>query len=33
MTHMHIQVSHEGVPPSDHPDPVQATVRRQVLES
>ncbi|WP_295850469.1 transglutaminase family protein [uncultured Xylophilus sp.] len=30
MTHMHIQVSHEGVPPSDNPDPVQATVRRLV---
>ena len=28
MTHMHIQVSHEGLPPSDTPDPIQATIRR-----
>jgi len=31
MTHMHIQVSHEGLPASDNPDPVQATVRRQTM--
>lgn len=28
MTHMHIHVSHDGLPASDEPDPVQATVRR-----
>ena len=28
MTHMHIQVSHEGLAPLDNPDPIQATVRR-----
>jgi len=28
MTHMHIQVSHEGAAALDNPDPVQATVRR-----
>ncbi|MFE8646428.1 transglutaminase family protein [Sphingomonas sp. NCPPB 2930] len=33
MTHMHIQVSHEGLPASDNPDPVQATVRRQTMDA
>lgn len=28
MTYMHIQVSHEGLAPSDMPDPIQATIRR-----
>ncbi len=28
MTYMHIQVDHEGLPPMDTPDPIQATVRR-----
>lgn len=28
MTHMHIQVSHDGQAASDDPDPIQATVRR-----
>ncbi|MCS4511851.1 transglutaminase-like domain-containing protein [Xylophilus ampelinus] len=31
MTYMHIQVSHEGLAPLDNPDPVQATVRRQLM--
>ena len=28
MSHMHIQVNHDGEPASDNPDPIQATVRR-----
>ncbi len=28
MTHMHIQVNHDGRPPVEYPDPVEATVRR-----
>jgi len=31
MTYMHIQVSHDGVPPSDNPDPREATVKRMVM--
>lgn len=28
MTYMHIQVNADGTPPSDNPDPIQATVQR-----
>ncbi|WPB55520.1 transglutaminase family protein [Xylophilus sp. GOD-11R] len=28
MSHMHIQVNHDGEPALDNPDPIQATVRR-----
>jgi len=31
MTYMHIQVNHDGLPPSDDPDPREATVKRMVM--
>jgi hypothetical protein len=31
MTYMHIQVNHDGHPPSDDPDPREATVKRMVM--
>ena len=30
MSYMHIQVNHDGSPPSDNPDPMEATVRRMM---
>ncbi|QHJ01531.1 hypothetical protein GT347_13315 [Xylophilus rhododendri] len=31
MTYMHIQVNHDGQPPSENPDPIEATVQRLVM--